>query len=164
MTRRAWATLAAVALFSAALGLVRYARRRARVRVAVPAHDDSFVALRSLQEARELTHTAVIMQGGDGDQIYLTVPTAHVRCDETALRQLLALFDRFGRRRPASAALSFELAPVGSGVYGGDGGLVVDGIWLHPELEAAGLRDAAAAVIVGERSVADVRRELRAPT
>ena len=163
MTRRARATLFVVALLAIAIGVLRLVRPRERGGNGEP-HDDSFVALRSLREARDMDHTAVIMQGGDGDRIYLTVPTKYVRCGETALRALLALFDGIGCRKPASAALSFELAPVGSGVYGGsDGGQIVDGVWVHPEFEARGLRAIAASVIAGETPIGDARERFRRP-
>jgi hypothetical protein len=123
-------------------------------------HDDSFVALGSLEEARDMDHTAVIMQGGDGAQIYLTVPAKYVRCDEAALRELLVSLDALAWKRPAAAALSFELAPIGSGVFSDlGGGSVVDGIWLHPRLESAGVRPLAEDILFARRPVADVQDE-----
>ncbi len=123
-------------------------------------HDDSFVALGSLDEAREMDHTAVIMQGGDGAQIYLTVPAKHVRCDEAALRELLGSLDALAWKRPAAAMLSFELAPIGSGVFSDlGGGSIVDGVWLHPRLESAGVRPLTEDVLLGRRPIADVQDE-----
>jgi len=123
-------------------------------------HDDSFVALSSLDEARDMDHTAVIMQGGDGAQIYLTVPVKYVRCDEAALRELLASLDALAWKRPAAAALSFELAPIGSGVFSDlGGGSIVDGIWLHPRLESAGVRPSAEDILFARRPIADVQDE-----
>ncbi|MBC5799600.1 MAG: hypothetical protein GIX03_11545 [Candidatus Eremiobacteraeota bacterium] len=123
-------------------------------------HDDSFVALGSLEEARDMDHTAVIMQGGDGAQIYLTVPAKYVRCDEAALRKLLTALDALAWKRPSAAALSFELAPIGSGVFSDlGGGSIVDGIWLHPRLESAGVRPLAEDILFARRPVPDVLDE-----
>ncbi len=123
-------------------------------------HDDSFVALSSLDEARDMDHTAVIMQGGDGAQIYLTVPVKYVRCDEAALRELLVSLDALAWKRPANAALSFELAPIGSGVFSDlGGGSIVDGVWLHPRLECAGVRPLAEDILFTRRPIADVQDE-----
>jgi hypothetical protein len=50
------------------------------------------------------------------------------------------------------ARVFYERLPVGSGVAGGTGGgVVANGVWLHPKLEEQGLRDAVEAVIAGER-------------
>ncbi len=126
-------------------------------------HDDSFVALASLAEARTMEHTAVIMQGGNGERIYLTSPTKHVACDEGALHDLLAALDELDVRRPSAASISFELAPVGSGVFGGaEGGSIVDGLWLSPRLEELGARKYAQDVLSGRATIADVRADLRA--
>jgi hypothetical protein len=59
----------------------------------------------------------------------------------------LRAIDALAYADPARAVLSFELAPVGSGIAGGVGGAsVVDGIWVHPNLngtEAAALAERA---------------------
>lgn len=126
------------------------------------ASDDPFVTLKSLREARALEHTAVIMQGGDNEQIYLTVPVSYVRCDEGTLHALLSALDALQLNRPNRAGLSFELAPVGSGVFGGlGGGSIVDGVWIHPRLEEAGVLLPALDVIAGRKSLGDARTLLQ---
>jgi hypothetical protein len=74
-----------------------------------------------------------------------------VRCDEPTLRQLLLDLDKHDWNDPEGVGLYYEVAPVGSGVTGGTGGGVVDGLWLHPDLETKGLRARVEAVITGER-------------
>lgn len=63
------------------------------------------------------------------------------------------------RLPPASingVSLYYEVAPPGSGIAGGTGGgVATDGLWLHPDLEAKGLRERVEAVIAGERAQLD---------
>ena len=119
---------------------------------------ESFVTLHSLPEAQTMDHTAIVMQGGDGSQIYLTVPAKYVVCDEATLRSLLNALDAVEWNEPAQATLTFELAPIGSGIYGGmGGGSVIDGVWLHPRLMEAGLLPVATDVLYGRRTVDDAR-------
>jgi hypothetical protein len=121
---------------------------------------DSLATLRTLDEARTMEHTAVVMQGDAGGQIYLTVPVKYVMCDEDALRGLLDALDALEWNEPARARLNFELAPIGSGVMGGmGGGLVIDGVWMHKRLDAGGVLPLAVSVIYGRRSLADVLPE-----
>ncbi len=173
MTRtRLITALGILATLSGLVGLwrMRAARRTAASDANGPAakksalqHDDSFVALASLAEARTMEHTAVIMQGGDGERIYLTSPTKYVACDESALHELLTSLDELDVRRPGAASISFELAPIGSGVFGGtEGGSIVDGMWLSPRLEELGARKYAQDVLSGRSTLADVRADLRA--
>ena len=116
------------------------------------AHGTPYAALPSLKEARRVPDAAVVMEGDDGGSIYLTCPVRLVRCDEAALRQLLRDLDAHDWDDPEGAGLFYEVAPVGSGVAGGTGGgVVTDGVWLHPELEAKGLRGRVEAVIAGRR-------------
>jgi hypothetical protein len=57
------------------------------------------------------------------------------------------------------ARVFYERLPVGSTVPGGTGGgLVTEGVWLHPTLEEQGLRPAVEAVIAGGRDRIDERR------
>ena len=50
------------------------------------------------------------------------------------------------------AGLFYERAPTGASIAGGTGGgILTDGVWLHPELEAKGLRAAVEDVIAGRR-------------
>jgi hypothetical protein len=155
------------------LAYVRARRRRSRAaleeflahgQLAAPdpeeAPDDPFIELGSLEEARSMDHTAVIMQGGGGAQIYLTVPVKHVACEQPTLVALLRLLDAMEWNDPPRAALSFELAPIGSGIYAGMGGAsIIDGIWLHPRFDDIGVMDAVSAVILGLRPIEGMKNE-----
>ncbi|MGH7727813.1 MAG: hypothetical protein ACREM2_03315 [Vulcanimicrobiaceae bacterium] len=118
---------------------------------------------RSLEEARSDAESATVLCGDDGGQIYLTVPTRYVACDERTLRGLLVALDAMEWNEPAMATLAFRRAPVGSNLFAGLGGAtVIDGVWVHPRLEDAGVRAAAASVIYGRQTLAEVVRELAA--
>jgi len=124
------------------------------------AAEDPFIELSSLEEARTMDHTAVIMQGGDGEQIYLTVPVKYVACEQATLGTLLRLLDAMEWHEPARATLSFELAPIGSGIYARMGGApIVEGLWLHPRFDEAGLTDAVNTVIHGLRPIEGMKSE-----
>jgi hypothetical protein len=121
-------------------------------RMVADAHGGSYGAFRSLDEAKEAETAAVVMQGDDGGSIYLTCPARLVECDEASLRRLLLDLDAFDSNDPESAGVYFEQVPVGAGVAGGTGGgVVTDGVWLHPKLEALGVREAVEAVLSGRR-------------
>jgi hypothetical protein len=120
--------------------------------VIADAHGTGYEAVESLRRAQAREDHAVVMQGDDGGSIYLTCPAAQVRCDQGALKALLEALDaRYWNDRDM-ARVFYERLPVGSGVAGGTGGgVVANGVWLHPKLEEQGLRDAVEAVIAGER-------------
>ena len=121
-------------------------------RMVADAHGGGYKAIESLDEARATPGAAIVMEGDYGGSIYLTCPARLVRCDERALRQLLHDLDEHDWNDPEGVGLYYEVAPVGSGVAGGTGGgVVTDRVWLHPDLEAKGLRERAEAVIAGKR-------------
>jgi hypothetical protein len=121
-------------------------------RLVADSHGESYAAFRSLAEAKEADFAAVVMQGDEGGSIYLTCPAHIVECDEQTLRRLLLDLDARDWKEPESAGLFYEHVPVGSGIPGGaGGGVVTDGIWLHPNLEALGVRKAVEAVLRGQR-------------
>lgn len=121
-------------------------------------------AVASLDEARAEADFAVVLSGDDGGQVYLTAPVTVVRCEEPALRQLLADIDSVEWAAPEATSLAFEDLPVGSGVLGGmGGGLVADDVWVHPQLDR-GVADAARQVVRGEapRLPESIRRRAKA--
>ena len=121
-------------------------------RMVADARGESYEALRSLADANASEGSTAVMEGDYGGSIYLTCPASLVRCDEATLRQLLLDLDEHDWNDPEGVGLYYERAPIGTGIAGGSGGGVVTaGIWLHPELEAKGLRAAVEAVIAGER-------------
>jgi hypothetical protein len=170
---RLLATILVVLGLWSALAYVRGRRRRARAALEdflahgqLAARDsdddrgDPFIELRSLEEARSMDHTAVIMQGGGGAQIYLTVPVKHVACEQPTLVALLKLLDAMEWNDPPRATISFELAPIGSGIYAGMGGAsIIDGIWLHPRFNGIDVMDAVSAVILGLRPIEGMKSD-----
>jgi hypothetical protein len=121
-------------------------------------------AVASLNEARTEADFAVVLSGDFGGQVYLTAPAAVVRCEEPALRQLLADIDSIEWDEPEGTSLAFEQLPVGSGVLGGmGGGLVADDVWVHPRLDRD-VADAARQVVRGgtPRLPESIRRRAKA--
>lgn len=121
-------------------------------RVLADAHGGRYEAIKSFNEAKATADAAVVMEGDYGGSIYLTCPARLVRCSEPTLRQLLLDLDEHDWDDPAGAGLYYEVAPVGSGIAGGTGGgVIADRVWLHPDLDAKGLRQGVEAVIAGDR-------------
>jgi hypothetical protein len=121
-------------------------------RLVADAHGQSYEALRSLDEARGEADAVVVMEGDYGGSIYLTCPVRHVHCDEATLRLLLRDLDEHDWKDPEGTRLYYERAPVGAGIAGGTGGgVVTDGVWLHPDLASLGLGPRVESVIAGER-------------
>jgi hypothetical protein len=121
-------------------------------RMVADAHGAGYEAIESLDEAKARPDAAIVMEGDYGGSSYLTCPAHLVHCDEGTLRQLLHDLDEQDWNDPEGVGLYYEVAPVGSGIAGGTGGgVVTDRVWLHPDLEAKGLRERAEAVITGKR-------------
>ena len=95
-----------------------------------------YQAYGSIEEARGDPDGAVVMEGDYGGSIYLTCPLRHVRCDAATLERVLTLLDKLAWGDPDGARVYYEHRPVGSAVAGGTGGgIVADGLWLHPDLD-----------------------------
>lgn len=129
-------------------------------------HGDEYVAYRSLKEARADPDSAVVLSGDYGATIFLTVPVRLLRCGLATLRILVSDLDAvtWMSGRLTIATVAIERHPVGTGVIGGGrGGVVVDGVWLHPTKVAPELRDQAIEVVSGHRPRVDVTllRQLR---
>ncbi len=128
-------------------------------RMIADGHGAGYEAVESLAEARAREGFAVVMQGDDGGSIYLTCPAAAIRCDEATLQHLLEDLDARCWNDRDSARLFYERLPVGSRVAGGTGGgLVTEGVWLHPRIEKQGLQAQVQAIIAGERDRIDQPR------
>jgi Protein of unknown function (DUF4240) len=120
------------------------------------ASGDAYTALTTLVAAREHPGSVVIFEGDDGGAVYLTIPMSQVTCDESALKQLLLDIDAMCWSDTRGARVVYEVIPVGAGVAGGmGGGRVVDGLWLHPRLEALGMREDIQQVLNGQRQRID---------
>ena len=120
------------------------------------ASGDTYIALTTFVAAREHPGSVAIFEGDYGGTIYLTIPVRGVACGEAALKQLLFDIDTMCWSDPRGARLVYEVVPVGAGVAGGmGGGQVVDGLWLHPMVEALGVREGIQQVLNGQREHID---------
>ena len=124
-------------------------------RLVADAHGESYDPFRSLDDAKRVDEAAVVMQGDYGGSIYLTCQARLVLCDESTLRQLLFELDALYWNDPDGAGLYYERVPVGGGVAGGTGGgVVTEGVWIHPDIDAQGegVREAVESVLFGRRA------------
>lgn len=119
-----------------------------------------YQAYKSLAEARTHPDAAMIMEADSGGQILVTCPVSKVRADEDVLQQLLCDLETITWGQgglsetsiPYDARIYYEPLPSGSGVSGGmGGGCVLDGPWLHDELEELGLRTQIEEILAGKR-------------
>jgi hypothetical protein len=117
---------------------------------------DTYTAFTTFVAAREHPGGVVIFEGDYGGTIYLTIPVREVACSETALKQLLFDIDTMCWSDSHGARVVYEVIPVGADVAGGmGGGQVIDGLWLHPRLEALGIREGIQQVLNGKREHID---------
>ncbi|HEX5114466.1 MAG TPA: hypothetical protein VFW65_04620 [Pseudonocardiaceae bacterium] len=129
-------------------------------------HDDEFVSYPSLAAARSDPDAALVLSGDYGGTIFLTAPVRLVGCDLDALTTLVSDLDAVTWMSGdlTIATVAFERHPLGTGVPGGDGGgIVVDGVWVHPDRVPADIHDQARDVVSGARARIDVvvLRQLR---
>jgi hypothetical protein len=116
------------------------------------AYDGNYVALESLEAARNHSSGLIIFEGDDGGTIYLTIPTYKVTCSQIALHRLLSDLDAMCWKDPRMAHVLYEIVPIGGAVAGGmGGGRVIDGLWLHPKVEELGVREDIEQVLHGKR-------------
>jgi hypothetical protein len=116
----------------------------------------AYVAAETLVAARDYPDSVVIFEGDYGGAIYLTIPVREVACDEPALTNLLSDIDKMCWSDCSGALVVYEIVPVGGGVPGGmGGGRVIDGLWLHPKVEALGMREDIQQVLNGRRERID---------
>ena len=101
--------------------------------------------------AEAVAHCAhVVLQGDYGGQIYFTCPATKIKCSEPSLKRLLDYLDAQSWKDPEGAGMYFEDRPKDSGVLGGmGGGVALDDIWLHPELQKLGLEAKVRAFVAG---------------
>jgi hypothetical protein len=126
------------------------------------ASGETYAAFTTLTTAREHPASVVIFEGDYGGTIYLTIPVNHVACDEAALKQLLLDIDSMYWSDPGGTLAAYEVVPIGGGVAGGmGGGLVVDGLWLHPEIEALDVGEQIEQVLNGRRPRIDTAGKRR---
>jgi hypothetical protein len=93
----------------------------------------------------------VVLEGDWGGQIFLTAPASMIDVSEERLRALLHEIDleAWGRQGESSLGIHYVGGPLGRVMAGGmGGGVLLDDLWLHPELVQLGwstaIRDALA--------------------
>ena len=110
-----------------------------------------YVPLEGFEAARNCPNSIVILEGDDGGTIYLTIPACTVSCSEVALNQLLSDIDGMCWADPTMRRVVYEVLAIGEVVAGGmGGGRVLDGLWLHPEVEKLGVRQDIEDVLRGQ--------------
>lgn len=78
----------------------------------------------------------VVFEGDYGGQIYLVARVSVISCSEQVLVSLLSELDSLKWKDPQGTGLYFEEAEIGQPIPGGmGGGIVTEGIWVHPRLE-----------------------------
>jgi hypothetical protein len=116
------------------------------------ARGTEYIALETFEVARNRPNCVVIFEGDCGGTIYLTVPIYRVSCGEVALNQLLSDIDAMCWADLSVALVLYEVLPIGGAVAGGmGGGRVVDGLWLHPNVEKLGVRREIEHILRGQR-------------
>lgn len=113
----------------------------------------SYVAFRSLGEAKECPDGVMILQGDWGGQIYVVCPVRMVTCSQAALDDLLQELDKiaWNCNDGEGASVYFERAALGYGIAGGmGGGYAIDGIWIHQEFVDKNMGDRIRGVILGQ--------------
>ena len=115
---------------------------------------ESYRPLRTLAEAKAVQDGVVVFEGDDGGQIYAVVPAQLVECPEEKLEKLLIDLDSREWDDPGSRRVFYERHPIGTPIFGGmGGGLVTDGVWVHPNLKH--FQHAIEAVITGRAASVD---------
>ena len=111
----------------------------------------SYKTFPSLLEAKKSPDSIVVFEGDYGGQIYVVARASVVSCSEQVLVSLLSELDSLKWKDPQGTGLYFEEAEIGQPIPGGmGGGIVTDGIWVHPRLEihSSKVKD----VLTGNRS------------
>jgi hypothetical protein len=91
---------------------------------------EPYVALPSLQAAKQFSDGVVVIEGGG--RIFLVARAQGLRASEEILQELA---------RSWSAQVFYERQPLDAPIFGGSDGARVDiEPWLHPSLDAAAIR------------------------
>lgn len=116
----------------------------------------------TLAQAREQSNGIVVLEGDHGGHIFVVARASAVHCDEYHLRELLrVLDDALWPTNFPGPRISFAVKVVGSRISGGlGGGIVTNGLWCHPRVEAEGLYSLVNDVLGGRRqALGDVIKE-----
>lgn len=99
------------------------------------AHKIPHIPIKNLEEARRTNDAVMIFEGDWGGTIYLSCPIKYVICNENELQCLLNYIDSLYWNELDGANIFYEVIKPGQGIAGGmGGGLVIDGIWIHPKI------------------------------
>lgn len=101
------------------------------------AQDASYEAIETLEKAKSVKNSYLIMDGDDGGQIYLVCPISLVRCSEQILKGLLKELDEKAWNDISMASLFYEIHEPGRVVSGGmGGGIAENNLWVHKNFDA----------------------------
>ena len=92
---------------------------------------------KSFNEAKQVSNGMAVLVGDFGGQIYLTCPMKHIKCDEKTLEKLLREIDSFewDCNEGDGICVTYMRGNPKDYVSGGmGGGLVEDGLWIHPDI------------------------------
>jgi 3-methyladenine DNA glycosylase AlkD len=121
------------------------------------AHGMGFKPLTDYDRAKEVKHGCVIIEGDYGGQVYLTCPMKYVKCSHKALLQLASDLDSIYWDDEEGCRVYYENYKPPHGIFGGmGGGVLVDGLWVHPEFEDIGIKDRVGEVMNGNRPRVDI--------
>jgi len=115
-----------------------------------------FKPLTSFEEAKKCDDAYLIMEGDYGGQIYLSVPLNQVGCKYQVLEKLLLEVDsrEWSCNKGEGSGIYFERMEPGTGIPGGmGGGIALDGLWVHEDLE--GLKERINRILNGESTSLD---------
>jgi hypothetical protein len=118
-----------------------------------------YVSYPSLTEAASDPDGALVLCGDYGGTVFVTAPARLVGCDVGALRTLVSDLDAVTWMSGdlTSASVALERHPVGTGVVGGmGGGVVIDGVWVHPTDVPEEIHAQVREVVSGQRARVDV--------
>lgn len=121
------------------------------------AHGVEFKPLMDYKRAKEEKHGCVIIEGDYGGQVYLTCPMKYVRCSHEALLQLSSDLDSIYWDDEEGCKVYYEAYKPPHGIFGGmGGGVLINGLWVHPEFEDIGIKERVWEVIKGNKPRADI--------
>lgn len=112
-------------------------------------HNIPYEAITSLKQAREEMNVIVVFEGDYGGIIYLTCPIELVKCKEEQLKCLLEKIDKLYWNDINGANVFYEKVEEKSIAGGMDGGLVLNNLWIHPEIEKLGMEKEIKKTILG---------------
>ena len=120
-------------------------------------HGTEFKPLTDYDRAKEAKHGCVIIEGDYGGQVYLTCPMKYVKCSHKALLQVASDLDGMYWDNEQGCNVYYEDYKSPHGVFGGmGGGVVIDGLWMHPDFDEVGIKEKVWEVIIGNRPRADI--------